>query len=295
MKVFIITLFFIITLNAGAQTSYSKILAIRTAVDATNGTITLKWDKISTATGYYIQKKLRSNLTWTNVDTLFTNADTTFTDNITNQLIGYEYQIVTTGTGVVASGCVYAAIHLPPNHYAGRLIVLIDSSYINYCSQEIQQFLMDIIKEGWTYSVQYVSRNTAVVNVKQFVKSLYMLDPANTKGVFILGHIAIPYSGIIYPDGHAEHQGAWPADVYYADIDGSWTDTYINNTAAGDARNRNIPGDGKFDQSSIPSDVELQIGRVDFANMPAFAASETQLLKNYLDKDHNYRHKVFKV
>jgi hypothetical protein len=32
---------------------------------------------------------------------------------------------------------------------------------------------------------------------------------------------------------------------------------------------------------------------VDFANMPAFASSEQQLLKNYLDKDHAYRHKLF--
>ncbi len=291
MKGFIITLFFIICLNAGAQTSYSKILAIRTNVDATNGTITLRWDKISSASGYYIQKKLRNDPSWINIDTLFTNADTTFTDNITNSLIGYEYQIVTTGASVIASGCVYAAINLPPNHYSGRLIVLIDSSYINYCSLEIQQFLMDIIKEGWTYSLQYVSRTTSVFNVKQFVKSLYMLDPANTKGVFILGHIAIPYSGIIYPDGHAEHQGAWPADCYYADTTFSrWTDSSVNIYTASRPENRNIPGDGKFDQWSVNSaNVMLFVTRVDLFDMPSINNNDSLLIKNYLIKDHAYR------
>ena len=56
-----------------------------------------------------------------------------------------------------------------------------------------------------------------------------------------------------------------------------------------------MPEDGKFDQSLLPSDVELQIGRVDFANMPTFATSEQELLRNYLNKDHAYRHKLIDV
>lgn len=291
MKGLIASLFIIITLHAVAQTSYSKILAIRTAVDATNSTITLKWDRIASATGYYIQKKLRNGLTWTNVDTVFTNSDTTFTDNITNPLIGYEYQIVTTGTGILASGCVYAAINLPPNHYSGRLIVLIDSAYINYCSVEIRQFLLDIIKEGWTYSLSYVGRTTPDSIVKKNIATIYKQDPANTKGVFILGHIAIPYSGLIYPDGHAEHQGAWPADCYYADTTFSrWTDASVNNASASRPQNRNIPGDGKYDQWSVsPANVLLFVTRVDLFDMPAINSNDSLLIKNYLIKDHAYR------
>ncbi|MGB4849450.1 MAG: T9SS type A sorting domain-containing protein, partial [Saprospiraceae bacterium] len=62
---------------------------------------------------------------------------------------------------------------------------------------------------------------------------------------------------------------------------------------AGDPRNHNVPEDGKYDQNFIPSDLELQVGRVDFNNMPSFASSELQLLRNYLNKDHDYRKKVF--
>jgi hypothetical protein len=90
--------------------------------------------------------------------------------------------------------------------------------------------------------------------------------------VFLLGRIRVPYSGDIYPDGHPDHEGAWPADVYYADMNGAWTDNAVNVTVANDERHRNVPEDGKFDQSVLPTDVELQIGRVDFANMPAFAS-----------------------
>ena len=103
----------------------------------------------------------------------------------------------------------------------------------------------------------------------------------------------MPYSGDINPDGHSDHKGAWPADVYYGDMNGIWTDATINNTVATGTRNDNTPGDKKFDQSYIPSDIELQMGRVDMANMSSFSSTETQLLEMYLDKDHDYRHKNF--
>lgn len=104
----------------------------------------------------------------------------------------------------------------------------------------------------------------------------------------------VPYSGNIAPDGHTpDHLGAWPADGYYADMDGNWTDVSINNAGASQLRNQNVPGDGKFDQSTFPSNLELQIGRVDMRNLPAFSLSETELLRQYLDKNHAYRNKHF--
>src|SRR5207253_1848922 len=110
-------------------------------------------------------------------------------------------------------------------------------------------------------------------------------------------HVPVPYSGKINPDGHSDHVGAWPADVYYGDIDGNWTDTTVDFTqstrppsdAADNLRLTNRPGDGKFDQDQIPSAVELEVGRVDLANMPgddywgvdAVIPSETELLRRY--------------
>ena len=291
MKELLICFLLLFANDIQAQTSYSKILAITTSVNAINKTIKLKWDKIPSATGYTISKKLRNSAAWTTLDTLVTNSDTTYTDTLTNTLIGYEYQIVTAGAGVAASGCVYAAINLPANHYSGRVILLIDSAYIIYCRQEIEQYLLDIIKEGWRYTLQFVGRSTPVTGVKQMIKSIYEQDPANTKGVFILGHIAIPYSGIIYPDGHPDHEGAWPADCYYADTTFSrWTDTSVNITTASRPENRNVPGDGKFDQWGVnPNNIHLFVTRVDLINMPLINNNDSLLIKNYLLKDHAYR------
>ncbi|HHM20886.1 MAG TPA: T9SS type A sorting domain-containing protein, partial [Bacteroidetes bacterium] len=105
-----------------------------------------------------------------------------------------------------------------------------------------------------------------------------------------LGHLPVPYSGNIYPDGHVEnHWGAWPADAYYADLNGSFTDTLINNTSAQLPANHNVPGDGKFDQSAIPTPVEVAVGRVDLYDMPAFGNDDVELTRHYLQKAHLFK------
>ena len=52
--------------------------------------------------------------------------------------------------------------------------------------------------------------------------------------------------------------------------------------------------------SFLPSDVELMVGRVDLWNMPGNGAatpwrSEAELLRNYLNKEHKWRHKLVTV
>ena len=49
-----------------------------------------------------------------------------------------------------------------------------------------------------------------------------------TKALFLFGHLPVPYSGDINPDLHDNDIGAWPADVYYGEFDGVWTDTSVN-------------------------------------------------------------------
>ena len=95
--------------------------------------------------------------------------------------------------------------------------------------------------------------------------------------MFLLGHIAVPYSGDYTDDGHDTHQGAQPADLYYVDVDGPWTDSTANTGTPAPTWAWNVntysPPDGKFDQNEIPivginpgvRKVELQIGRVDFS------------------------------
>src|SRR5262249_32625371 len=160
----------------------------------------------------------------------------------------------------------------------------------------------DLTGDGWQVTRFDVSRKDTPASVKQKIKARYELDPANVKAVFLFGHVPVAYSGDIVPDGHApDHQGAWPCDGFYGDMDGTWTDNLVNDKTATESRNRNIPGDGKYDQSTFPAPLKLMVGRVDLSKMPGRMTAggdptfpgELQLLRNYLNKDHNFRQKQF--
>jgi hypothetical protein len=151
-----------------------------------------------------------------------------------------------------------------------------------------------LVGDGWQVVRHDVPRHDTTHSeypkqIKALIKADYAADPQNVKAVFIIGHVAVPYSGFLAPDEHDDHNGAWPADVYYGDMDGMWTDSYVTAQRATRSRNINLPGDGKFDQSYLPSNAELAVGRVDLADMTLFSKSELELTRQYLNKDHNFR------
>jgi hypothetical protein len=156
---------------------------------------------------------------------------------------------------------------------------------------ELARLQQDLTGDGWVVIRRDVSKSLSVPETKDIIRNIYEADPANTKGLFLFGHIAVAYSGNINPDEHEDDLGAWPADVYYADMDGEWTDTTVTQT---NTYNVNIPGDGKFDQSEPPGVIHLQMGRVDLSNLTCFSNKnppryEVDLARQYLNKDHYFR------
>ncbi|MCP4088485.1 MAG: hypothetical protein GY746_01640 [Gammaproteobacteria bacterium] len=205
----------------------------------------------------------------------------------------FEYQIYKTNSVYpnTGNGYIFAGIEYPATENKGALILIVDSTYSSYLSEEIKRLETDMICDGWQVIRHDVDRNDNVQDIKAIILNDVNTHPS-VKSVFLLGHVPVPYSGNINPDGHSNHKGAWPADLYYGELNGVWTDQSINNTTASRSANHNIPGDGKFDQSIIPSDVDLEVGRVDLYNMPAFSLGDADLIKQYLDKNHNFRRGV---
>jgi hypothetical protein len=295
IKAFILLPVFIILLSGNnySQTCQDASVELSAMVQASPPRITLNWVASTTTTDYIVYRKLKTGTAWgTAIDTL-AGTEAQYIDSTVVVGESYEYKVTRIGTNYSGYGYINAGIEVPAIEERGILILVVDSTFTEPLSSELERLKNDFEGDGWKVIRCNVSRTAAVTAVKALIVSAYNINPAGTRAVFLFGHVPVPYSGNINPDGHPDHKGAWPADVYYAEMNGNWTDATVNNTVASDPRNHNIPGDGKFDQSILPSDVELQIGRVDFSNMPAFTSSEEQLLKNYLDKDHAYRNKEF--
>lgn len=284
------------SLFAFAQSSKDAAVEIWAKVQNAPPTVTLNWVGNATTNNYAIAKKLKTATTWSTIASGINGTVTSFVDNNVSVGTNYEYRIIRSGTSGTVSyqgfGYINAGIEIPVVENRGKLILLVANTHSTTLASEIKRLQDDLEGDGWEVLTGYVSPTASVTAVKAMITATYNLDPANTKALFILGHVPVPYSGNFAPDAHPDHYGAWPADTYYGDMNGTWTDATVNQTTVS-ARNINIPGDGKFDQSQVSTGVELQVGRVDLFGMTSFTLTETQLLKNYLDKDHDYRKKVF--
>jgi hypothetical protein len=204
----------------------------------------------------------------------------------------YEYAIA---NGSKKFAFLAAGTRIPLIEDRGVLLLIVDASHAAELATELGRLRDDLVGDGWRVVRHDVARDASSQAVKQFILSECHARPGEVKAVFLLGRVPVPYSGGVQVDGHPDHRGAWPADGYYGDIDGVWTDERINDTSSARPENHNIPGDGKFDQERIPTGSELMVGRVDLSNMPVFGKREGLLLKQYLDKNHSFRHDGYDV
>ena len=256
--------------------------------------ITLDWINDGTANTYIVYRRNSIAVSWGAPISTLSSSTFNYVDSSVSIGIAYEYKVIKT-SNPYGYGYINTAIELPAVVNKGIIILVIEDAYIGNTNFDsaIDQTIADIENDGWIVERLNVNRNDSVTSVKTSVLSVYNQNTPLTKAIYLIGHVPVPYSGLLNPDGHPDHLGAWPADVYYGNMNGVWTDNTVNdNTSASQTRNHNIPGDGKFDQTVI-SQCELQVGRVDFADLTAFSQTEEELLINYLNKAHAYKSKVF--
>ena len=267
---------------AFAVTPSEHVVAVTATVQVAPPVIALSWSLDSdTTSGYEVRRKLPTESTWTNRAALAAGT-TAWSDSAVVVGTEYEYQILhgTNGRGYLASG-----IDLPSVDERGSVVLLVAANQATALDAELTRLRDDLRGDGWLVLRHDVPTGSGPPAVKALIRADYDANPGGVRVVLIVGHVAVPYSGNLNPDGHSDHQGAWPADTYYGDMTGTWTDSSVNNTTASRAANDNVPGDGKFDQTTIPGSAVLAVGRVDLYDMPAFSGlSETDLLRRYLDR-----------
>lgn len=250
----------------------------------------LEWPATAGITSYFIKKREKGQA---NYKPLFSLAGNVTSYRDTNVVAGkiYEYHITRQNNTSNVAAPIAAGINVAPTHYRGGVILVIEASLQSSLSTEIDRYQADLMDEGWSVASLWVSSQSKPDSVKLAIKNVLSTMPdIKFRSLVLIGRVPVPYAGYLAPDGHTpDHLGAWPADVYYGDLDGVWTDNIINATEASGTRNDNVPGDGKYDNSSLPGAVELEVGRIDLSDLPAFPKSETELLRQYFDKNHQFR------
>lgn len=260
--------------------------------------ITIRWPVNPQAREIIVRRKSRESTDWgAPIATLAGNATQLVDSNVAAGQ-AYEYEFTTrAGDGwdaPMAYGYICAGVGVGIPDGRGKVILVVDASHATALGNELEGLRRNLIGDGWMVIRRDVWPSDPVSQVRGIIQAEYNADPNNVKAVFLFGHVPVPYSGVIYPDLHMSHRGAWPADVFYGEMNGAWTDNSAWHTSTEEDVNKNVPNDGKFDQSVIPTAVELEVGRVDFWNLPAFAPrTERELLRSYLLKNHRFRQRDF--
>ena len=226
--------------------------------------IHLTWPAKPTPVGSYsVFRKSKDATSWGTAVATLDGSATAYED--TNVAVGqaYEYKV---SNGSYA-GYVFAGIKVPAVESRGKLVLLVEAEQATALKAELETLKKSLLGDGWTVVRHDVSRQATPQSVRALVQADYNADPTHVKAVFLLGHVPVFRSGNIAPDGHDDHRGPWPADAYYGSMSASW---------------ENSP-------STIPGEVQLQVGRVDFDKMPAFKKNATELLRQYLNKSSQYR------
>lgn len=305
MKIYFTIFIFLFSYKISfSQTGKNQALMIHSTALGANG-VRINWPQLNYSGRYEVFKRaslLVEDWGTTPYATVVGNSNG-FTDSLVKEGEAFEYTVVKVNTtnSTDALGYIYAGNKLiEPTNFSG-VIILLDSNFIIPIANQIQQLTNNLTSEGFKVKLIYAGRNEEVIKVKDRIVSVYKGLNNKVKSLFIIGHVPVPYSGFFSstgeappPDGHVEgsgnHTGAWPADVYYADmINTNWTDVNVTITSGSQTRHHNLPGDKKFDQTKLPNNLDLEVGRVDFFGMSSFKKSDTLLTIEYLNRNNNWR------
>lgn len=253
----------------------------------TNSSVSFTWTSDAIVSTSIYRKTITSS-NWSRLKRNHTSQS--YSDNSITTGTEYEYKFeVNTGTTPsLAYGYISFGVKVPQKTSRGNMLLVVDSRFESSIATEIDVLKEDLLSDGWNTLVTFVSKDTTVPYVKAVIDSI---NSANSlDGIYLIGHIPVPYSGLYYPDGHPDHKGAWPTDLYYASDANDWTDNLYNYTNSTRPVNSNLINDGKFDNTEIVGETFCAISRIDFYNLPKAENSELTTLKNYLTKASSYKH-----
>jgi hypothetical protein len=265
-----------------ADSTWVYAVQISAVVQTSPPQITLHWEPDQYgANSYTIYRKSRDATSWGNPIATLSGGTTSYSDSNVSVGATYEYKIFKDASlGYKGYGYIYSGINADIIENRGKLILIVASNIAGSLAGELDRLKNDLIGDGWQVIRHDVSVSDTPSAVRNVIAADYNADPGNVKAVFLFGHVPILQSGLLDYDSHGLR--AMPADGFYGDMNNDW------------------PTDPSTSPSFIPSDVKLMVGRVDMYDMPGIGAStawgsETDLLRQYLNKDHNWRFKLLTV
>ena len=205
-----------------------------------------------------------------------------YTDDTVRPGVAYEYRVSRPSHEQIETGYWVTGRNLVAEENRGKAIVVVDETLAGDLGPRLDRFMQDLVGDGWTVVRRDTPRGNdndpaanlkAARKLKDWIKRQYYSNAAVSNALILVGHVPVVKSGRMNPDGHKRRP--LETDLFYADMNGIWSDD----------------SQGVLLHNAIPSDhIEMQVGRIDFANLDGALGDETALIKSYFDKNHHWRH-----
>jgi len=275
----------LLSTSARAQTVEDLDPHLKIAASDSPPKLTIAWNASADVTSWVVRRREGAGA-WQTLAASLPAGTTSYEDTTVTVGQTFEYNVTRRGA---TTGNAYslAGVAVPFPDDLGLVALVVDSATSKALTAQLARLQLAMRAEGWDVEPVVVEPTDKPEALRATLQALRTRHASRFRAAFLLGSVPRAFSGLINPDGHPDHRGAWPADTYYGDLDGTWTDTadlggvgvFVNNS-----------GDGKFDQNKLPSDLDIAVGRVDMRDLPAFApADELALLTRYLEADIAYR------
>ncbi len=179
----------------------------------------------------------------------------------------YEEWIVSQGTPRPFSTNLAKAS--APMRADSKICVLVNSDLFPSIETSIDQYVTDLVAEGYTVEVHTISGGTPQ-ELRTFLQSLYALG---MEGCLFVGDLPIAWYEVSCSWDPPQDE-EFPCDLYYMDLDGNFYDNDEN---------------GKFDYHDGNQNPEIYVGRLTASPLIFNGATEANLTNNYFRKNHLYR------
>ncbi len=250
------------------------------------GQLLLTWGARPDASGFTLRRRAGPGLPWVEVAQLPGNA-TDWVDEDAPWGATVEYHVMKeSASGPTGNAYLLAGADVPFEDDRGAVALVVDDGTAEALAEKVARLEDDLRGDGFGVTQITVRTDDSPPDVKGQIAGAQAHWGGRLRAVLLLGAVPRPFSGLLSPDGHPDHEGAWPADGYYGEFS-QWTDM-LNLGGVGAFANGS--GDGKFDHSVWPGKVEVSVGRVDAEGLPAFSQGPHGLLSRWLDRNHAYRH-----
>ena len=160
-----------------------------------------------------------------------------------------------------------------------RIIILVDDSIYESLSSELLVFINDIEKDGYEVDLYHKKLSSSEWGSPQKVRSFIKSHSEKLVGCILVGHIPMPKYRI---KGYMNEFETFPCDYYYMDLDGDWeiySDGNWRNGFYYTIFENHTAGSGDIEP-------EIWVGRL---TPDYWVGDEITLLKDYFDRNHNYR------